>query len=99
MEGINVISEERMNKYLETTSRALAKAKIASPPRSHMYKLAEDFYNMAKSYYTDARSFAREGNYVNAYGAVNYAHGWLDAGARLGLFDVGEDDALFTLAE
>jgi len=47
----------------------------------------------------DARSFAREGNYVNAYGAVNYAHGWIDAGARLGLFDVDEDDSLFTLAE
>lgn len=99
MEGNKVITDERLNKYLETTSRALAKVKIAPPPRSHMNKLAEDFFNMAKSYYMDARSFAREGNYVNAYGAVNYAHGWLDAGARLGLFDVGEDDKLFTLAE
>ncbi len=94
-----VISDERMNKYLETTSKALSKVKIAPPPRSHMNKLATDFLSMAQSYYTDARSFAREGNYVNAYGAVNYAHGWLDAGARLGLFDVGEDDTLFTLAE
>jgi len=99
MEGNRTITEERMERYLETTSRALAKIKMAPPPRSHMIKLAEDFYNMAKSYYMDARSFAREGNYVNAYGAVNYAHGWLDAGARLGLFDVGEDDQLFTLAE
>ncbi|MDG6225309.1 MAG: DUF357 domain-containing protein [Candidatus Thermoplasmatota archaeon] len=95
----NTISEERMRKYLETTSRALSMIKIASPPRSHFFRLAEDFLNMAKSYHTDAVSFAREGNYVNAYGAVNYAHGWLDAGARLGLFDVNEDDQLFTLAE
>ena len=40
-----------------------------------------------------------KGNYVLAFGALNYAHGWLDAGARLGLFDVDEDDQLFTLAE
>ena len=54
---------------------------------------------MAKTYLEDAKAFQRDGNYVLAYGAVNYAHGWLDAGARMGLFDVGEDDQLFTLAE
>ena len=74
MEGNSVITEERLSKYLDTTSRALAKVKIAAPPRSHMNRIAEDFYNMAKSYYMDAKSFAREGNYVNAYGAVNYAN-------------------------
>ncbi len=36
---------------------------------------------------------------MNAFAAVNYAHGWLDAGARLGVFDVGADDRLFTLLE
>jgi len=30
---------------------------------------------------------------------VYYAHAWLDAGARLGFFDVGLDDKLFCLAE
>jgi len=99
MEGNRTISEERMKKYLDTTSNALSKVVIAAPGRSHLRRLAEDFLSMATSYYTDAKSFAREGNYVNAYGAVNYAHGWLDAGARLGLFDVDEDDQLFTLAE
>ena len=42
---------------------------------------------------------AEKGDLVNAFASVNYAHGWLDAGARLGLFDVGLDDKLFTLAE
>jgi hypothetical protein len=34
---------------------------------------------------------------VNAFAALNYAHGWLDAGARLGLFDVDHDSTLFTV--
>ena len=29
--------------------------------------------------------------------ALNYAHGWLDAGARLGLFDVGKDNGLVSV--
>jgi hypothetical protein len=99
MEKIMQISEERMRKYLETTGRAIDKVKIAPPCRSHLNKLAEDFLAMAMSYYSDAKAFATDGNYVLAYGAVNYAHGWLDAGARMGLFDVDEDDQLFTLAE
>lgn len=93
------ISNERIENYLDKTEKAIDKIKIAPPSRSHLRKLAEDFKTMALSYYDDARHFAKEGNYVLAYGAVNYAHGWLDAGARLGLFDVDEDDQLFTLAE
>ena len=61
--------------------------------------MAEDFLGMARAYHSDASYFLERGDLVNALGAVNYAHGWLDAGARLGLFDVGEDDQLFTLAE
>lgn len=95
----NVISEDRMSRYLEKTGKALDIVKISPPNRTHLKRLAEDFLMMATSYYDDAKIFAKEGNYVNAYGAVNYAHGWLDAGARLGLFDVDEDDQLFTLAE
>jgi len=53
---------------------------------------------MARSYFEDARHFRAKGDFVNAFACVNYAHGWLDAGARLGLFDVGADDTLFTLS-
>lgn len=54
---------------------------------------------MAQAYYDDAVHFLEKGDLANAFACVNYAHGWLDAGARLGLFDVGEDDRLFTLYE
>ena len=52
---------------------------------------------MAQRYYDDAKHFKDKGEIVNAFGALNYAHGWLDAGARLGLFDVGGDNTLFTV--
>jgi len=54
---------------------------------------------MARTYFSDAEHFAAQGDYVNAFASVNYAHGWLDCGARVGLFDVGQDDQLFTLFE
>jgi hypothetical protein len=88
-----------VEKDLDITKRALAKVKVVAPEKSHSHKMALDFLNMAQSYYKDAVHFYEEGNLVNAFACVNYAHGWLDAGARLGLFDVGGDDQLFTLME
>ncbi len=88
-----------VDKDIVLTERALAKVKIAPPRRSHMRKVAEDFLTMARSYYEDAKHFRDKGELDKALANVNYAHGWLDAGARIGLFDVGEDDQLFTLSE
>ncbi len=94
-----VLSQERVEKYIALTSEALSKLSIAAPERSFNRKLAEDFLQMARSYFDDAKDFARKGDLVNAFACVNYAHGWLDSGARIGLFDVGCDDRLFTLYE
>jgi len=59
---------------------------------------AKDFLNMAESYLSDAQHFFEKGDYVLAYGALNYAHAWLDAGARIRLFKVS-DSKLFTVDE
>ncbi len=93
------VTEEKIAKYLDTTKRALDKIKVAAPPRSFNRKMADSFLEMANAYYSDAKHFRDKGDYVNAFACVNYAHGWLDAGARIGLFEVGEDDRLFTLYE
>ncbi|HKM14081.1 MAG TPA: DUF357 domain-containing protein [Candidatus Methanomethylophilaceae archaeon] len=95
----DVVTSEKIDRYLDITSRAIAKLKIAAPERSFGRKMAEDFLNMAESYYKDAHHFRSEGDLVTAFAAVNYAHGWLDCGARIGLFDVDGDDKLFTLYE
>jgi hypothetical protein len=93
------ITEEKIAKYLDTTKRALDKLKVAAPPRSFNRKMADSFLEMANAYFSDALHFRDKGDLVNAFACVNYAHAWLDAGARIGLFDVGEDDKLFTLYE
>lgn len=94
-----VLTEERVNRYISLTTQALGKLKISAPERSFNRKMAEDFFRMAKAYYDDARDFFDKGDLVNAFACINYAHGWLDCGARTGLFDVGKDDRLFTLYE
>lgn len=88
-----------LDRDISLTERALEKAAIAVPMRSHLRKVAEDFLGMARAYYEDAKHFRDRGELEKALANVNYAHGWLDAGARLGLFDVGGDDRLFTLSE
>lgn len=93
------LTEERVDKYISLTSEALDKLRISPPERSFNRKLAEDFLRMAKAYHEDAKEFLAKGDLVNAFACANYAHGWLDAGARIGLFDVGGDDRLFTLFE
>jgi hypothetical protein len=88
-----------VEKDLGLTERALGKVTIAPPPRSHLRKVAEDVLAMARAYFEDAKHFRDRGEFEKALANVNYAHGWLDAGARIGLFDVGGDDRLFTLSE
>ena len=51
---------------------------------------------MVGNYLSDAKHFESQGNWVLAFGALNYAHGWLDAGARLKIFKV-TDTKLFTI--
>jgi hypothetical protein len=95
----STLTEEKVENYISITSEALMKLKIAAPEKSFNKKLADDFLRMARSYFEDAKDFYSKGDLVNAFACVNYAHGWLDSGARIGLFDVGGDDRLFTLFE
>lgn len=93
------ITATKMARYLATTAEAMAKAKVIAPEKSFAAKMAASFREMAEAYYADAQAFSSKGDRVNAFACVNYAHGWLDAGARLGVFEVDGDDRLFTLLE
>ncbi len=92
----NTITSEKLEKYFSMTKRALEKAKVALD--ESRLRQAEEFLDMAQRYYDDAQYFLNEKNdAVLAFAAVNYAHGWLDAGARIGLFEV--DDTYLFAAE
>jgi len=93
----NTITDEKLDKYFDVTGRALKKLKLVCPEKTHFDKIAKDYLNMAESYYSDAKHFRENNDYINAFAALNYAHGWLDAGARIGLWDVEHDSVLFTV--
>lgn len=93
----NIISKEKLEKYFDVTGRALKKLKLISPKKTHFDTIAKDYLNMAQTYFEDAKHFQEKGDWINAFAALNYAHGWLDAGARIGLWDVDHDSVLFTV--
>ena len=91
----STITLEKLNKYFSITKEALEKARGAFNKKK--LEQAEDFFDMASRYYRDANYFKnKKEDFVLAFAALNYAHGWLDAGARINLFKV-KDSRLFTV--
>lgn len=90
---VDKVEDERLDKYFAITQKAVDIVK-AAPKDEKRHAEAADFLDMAERYLSDARHFREQGNYVLAFAAVNYAHAWLDAGARIKLFKV-KDDQLF----
>ncbi len=86
-----------LERYLALTREALARVEPGSPARSFLRGASDDFLRMARSYLDDAVHFAEQGDPERALAAVSYAHGWLDAGVRLGILDGKGDEARFTL--
>jgi uncharacterized protein len=95
--SMDKITKEKLEKYFDVTGRALKKVKIAKERKINWKANAEDFLDMATRYFEDAKHFEKKNDIVTSFAALNYAHGWLDAGARLGLFDVDHDSELFTV--
>lgn len=91
---MNEITEEKLTKYFDVSKRALAKAKAAPENLNVTDATRKEFIDMIERYISDAEHFQKKGDFVDAFAALNYAHGWLDAGARLGIFDV-HDSELF----
>ncbi len=90
----NKITKQKLERYYKLTSRALGivKKKIIKGKERE----AREIIEMVENYVKDSEFFEEKGDYVNAFAALNYAHGWLDSGVRLGVFDVN-DDKLFTV--
>jgi hypothetical protein len=90
----NRITKDKLKKYFSVTESALKIAKKAVIKGKEKY--SEEIFEMVENYMHDARHFEKNKDYISAFAAINYAHGWLDAGVRLDVFDV-KDDKLFTI--
>ncbi len=88
------ITSEKIQKCKKITTKALAIAKKSVIKGKENY--AQEIFDMVENYLSDAIHFESKGDFVNAFAALNYAHGWIDSGVRLDVFDV-KDDKLFTI--
>lgn len=88
------ITEEKLEKYFKITSAALKEAKNKIIKGKEDY--AKEIIDMVSNYISDAEYFRKNRDLVNAFAALNYAHGWLDAGVRLDIFNV-KNNKLFTI--
>ena len=88
------ITLEKLDKYYGISSKALeiVKKSIAKGKE----KQAKEIILMVECYLSDSKHFQKNKDFVNAFAAINYAHGWLDSGARLKIFNV-TDTKLFTI--
>mgnify|MGYP001158536743 FL=1 len=93
------VTLERINKYLDLTAKAVAKVSIVGDRGTENHAKAEDILGMVNAYHSDAKFFLSEGRGDDAFAAVNYAHGWIDCGVRLGYLDGKGDWQLFTLSD
>ena len=88
------ITKQKLESYYNLTKKALEivkKSVVEGKERS-----AKEVIEMVSNYLSDAEYFEKNGKFIDAFAALNYAHGWLDAGVRLDIFDV-TDDKLFTI--
>ena len=88
---------EKTDRYGDLLAEALAAAKPAPPAETPLADGAADCLAMAEAYLEDGRHFREQDDPVNALAAFAYGHGWLDAGARLGLLSVPRSGELFTV--
>ena len=88
------ITKQKLERYFELTSSALEKVKknIAKGKS----KEAKEIIDMVSNYLSDAKYFKKKDDFINSFAALNYSHGWLDSGVRLGVFNV-KDNKLFTI--
>ena len=72
---MKLVTEAKLDKYFDVTGRALKKVKIAPKEEFDWKEKAEDFLDMAQRYYDDAKWFKEKDDFINAFAALNYAHG------------------------
>ena len=92
----STVTKEKVEKYLKLTAEARAKATPIAESQEDIRRL-DSMMRMCDDYQADAKHFLESGDLVRSFGAINYAHAWIDAAVKIGLMDGHDDDRLFTL--
>ena len=95
---MNGVDKERLEKYFEIAQTALEEAKKSPENVDISDNTRKEILDNVQRYIDDAKTFAEQGKTLDAFAALNYAHGLLDAGVLIGIFDV-ENDKLFAFVK
>jgi len=96
--SMNEVDKERLEKYFTVTWNALEEAKKSPENIDIDSETRRHFIENVERYLKDAEYFEKRGEFVDAFAALNYAHGLLDGGVLIGVFDV-ENDELFAFVK
>tara|TARA_B100001029_G_scaffold142065_1_gene121606 strand:+ start:938 stop:1237 length:300 start_codon:yes stop_codon:yes gene_type:complete len=91
------VTEDLVERYISLTKAARIKATPLQSADSEDGIRLSAMLEMADSYASDAKWFVEQGDLVRAFGAINYAHAWIDCAVKIGLMDGHGDDEMFTL--
>lgn len=83
---MDTLTDERLEREFKVTKKLLDSIEINVDKDNKFYKNALHFLDTAKRYYEDAKYFKKKDDKASAFGALNYAFGWLDAGKNIGIF-------------
>jgi hypothetical protein len=89
--------QEKTDRYEAMLAEALSAATVAVQSGTPLGDAAAECEEMARSYLDDGRHFRERDDLVNALASFSYGYGWLDAGVRMGLFEVPDGSHLFTV--
>ena len=83
------LTKTYVEKSIEKTANALNSIGIINESEGR------ELLDMAQRYVSDAQHFLEKGNLIAAFGAVEYAHGLLDAGVLANFFKILKNEDLF----
>lgn len=85
----NVINQ-RLIKNLDILKEILAKAKLASENLNITNSTKGEFIDIIEKYIDNAENFFKKEDLIESFISLSYAHGWLDAGGKVGIFDLSD---------
>jgi hypothetical protein len=88
---------EKTTRYERLLATARSAVSCAPDPAAPAHAMAAKVLQIAEVYQVQGRWLLRGMRQEDALAAFSYGHGWLDAGARAGLFIIERDRDLFTV--
>ena len=73
------IGKDKLDKYFSVARKALSEVTKSPENVDITDSTRGSFIDTIERYLKDAEHFESKGDLVNAFAALNYAHGWLDA--------------------